>query len=218
MPYIQKRKRKDFGEKKNSKKNGSWFGLNFVFIPILILFIIEQFYSKLRIKNMHVIPFLLKEIEQEAEVTHKFFKLITPENFQWKPHEKSRSVKDLTTHIAQLPIFIELIINNDELDLNGGKLVHQVADSPADLAPILDDTMKKATTALLSVKDEDILLKTWTMKFGDKIIGAMTKYEAIRKMTINHTIHHRSQLGVYLRLLNIPIPGTYGPSADEQFF
>jgi uncharacterized damage-inducible protein DinB len=164
---------------------------------------------------MNVIPFLLKELEQEATTTRKFFKLLKPEDFLWKPHEKSMSIKELSTHIAELPAWIDLVINKDEFDFKDN-YQWPVANTPADLMNILEDSMKKATTALLSVKNEDDLLQTWTMRYGETILAAVTKYEAIRNPAISQTIHHRAQLGVFLRLLNIPIPGSYGPSADEK--
>jgi len=167
---------------------------------------------------MHVIPFLLKELEQEATTTRKFFKLIKPEDFLWKPHEKSMTIKQLSTHIAELPGWIDLAINQDGVDFANNSYQRPVAENPADLMNILDDSMKKATKALLSVRNEDDLLQTWTLRNGEKVLAAMTKYEAIRNPAISQTIHHRAQLGVFLRLLNIPIPGSYGPSADEPSF
>ena len=167
---------------------------------------------------MHVIPFMLKELEQEAETTRKFFGRIKQEDFQWQPHEKNMTLQKLSSHIAGLPIFVDVIINSDQLDFANNNLERQVAETPEDLNKILDAAMQKATTALLSVRNEDDLLKTWTLKRGDTIIAAMSKYEAIRRMTLSHLIHHRSQLGVYLRLMNIAVPGTYGPSADEKLF
>jgi uncharacterized damage-inducible protein DinB len=164
---------------------------------------------------MNVIPFLLKELEQEATTTRKFFKLLKPEDFLWKPHEKSMSIKELSTHIAELPAWIDLVINRDEFDFKDN-YQWPVANTPVDLMNILEDSMKKATTALLSVKNEDDLLQTWTMRYGETILVTVTKYEAIRNPAISQTIHHRAQLGVFLRLLNIPIPGSYGPSADEK--
>jgi uncharacterized damage-inducible protein DinB len=192
------------------KKNG------LIFLSELFQFDFFYFYKK--ITNMHIIPFLLKELEEEATTTRKFFKLIKPEDFLWKPHGKSMSIKELSTHIAELPSWIDLAVNRDEFDFKENTYQRPVANTPADLMTILEDSMNKATTALLSVKNEDDLLQTWTLRYGDKILAAMTKYEAIRNPAISQTIHHRAQLGVFLRLLDIPIPGSYGPSADEPAF
>ncbi len=165
---------------------------------------------------MHVIPFLLKELEQEANTTRKFFKLLKPEDFQWKPHEKSMSIKQLASHIAELPAWIDMAVNTDGIDFEKMPYQPPKADNPDDLMNILEDSLKKATTALLSVRNEDDLLQTWTIQKGDHIIAAMTKFESVR-VPYNQTTHHRAQLGVYLRLLNIPVPQSYGPTADEPF-
>ncbi|MGN6532075.1 MAG: DinB family protein [Ginsengibacter sp.] len=165
---------------------------------------------------MHIIPFLLKELEQEAGTTRKFFKLVTLENFQWKPHEKSMSIIQLTSHIAELPAWIDSAITTDGIDF--GKTPYKSPDvhNTADLIKLLDDSIKKATDALLSVRNEDDLLQTWTIRNNDQIIAAMTKFESVR-IAYSQTTHHRAQLGVYLRLLNIPVPQSYGPTADEPF-
>lgn len=165
---------------------------------------------------MNVIPFLIKELEQEAKTTRKFLKLVSPDKFQWKPHEKSMDMKRLCVHIAELPSWIDMAVNTDGIDFAAGDYKPTNVSSTQDLLDLLDHSEKKALDALQSVSDED-LLKTWTIKNGDQLLSAMTKYEAIRH-SYSQTTHHRAQLGVYLRLLNIPIPGSYGPSADEPSF
>jgi uncharacterized damage-inducible protein DinB len=165
---------------------------------------------------MHIIPFLLKDLEQEANTTRKFFKLLKPEDFQWKPHEKSMSIKQLASHIAELPGWIDMAINTDGIDFEKMPYQPPKADNPDDLLNILEDSLKKATKALLSVRNEDDLLHTWTIRNGEKVIAAMTKYESVM-VSYKQTTHHRAQLGVYLRLLNIPVPQSYGPTADQPF-
>jgi len=165
---------------------------------------------------MHIIPFLLKELEQEATTTRKFLNLVKPENFQWKPHEKSMSVKQLCTHIAELPSWIDLSVNSDGIDFATSPYNPPAVESTSDLLNLFENSLQKASAALLKIKEDDLLL-TWTLRDGDNILQAMTKYEAIRH-SFSQTTHHRAQLGVFLRLLNIPIPGSYGPSADETGF
>ena len=162
---------------------------------------------------MNVIPFLIKELEHEANTTRKFLKLVKPEKFDYKPHPKSMSMKQLCTHIAELTSWIDLAVNTDGIDFASMDWTPTEVHSTDDLLQLLDKSNKKALKALQEIKDED-LLKTWTMKNGDQIIQAMTKYESIRH-AYSQTTHHRAQLGVYLRLLDIPIPGSYGPSADD---
>jgi len=165
---------------------------------------------------MHIIPFLLKELEQEATTTRKFLNLVKPENFQWKPHEKSMSVKQLCTHIAELPSWIDLSVNSDGIDFATSPYNPPAVESTSDLLNLFENSLQKASAALLKIKEDDLLL-TWTLHDGDNILQAMTKYEAIRH-SFSQTTHHRAQLGVFLRILNIPIPGSYGPSADETGF
>jgi len=165
---------------------------------------------------MHIIPFLLKELEQEATTTRKFLNLVKPENFQWKPHEKSMSVKQLCTHIAELPSWIDLSVNSDGIDFATSPYNPPAVESTSDLLNLFENSLQKASAALLKIKEDDLLL-TWTLRDGDNILQAMTKYEAIRH-SFSQTTHHRAQLGVFLRILNIPIPGSYGPSADETGF
>jgi uncharacterized damage-inducible protein DinB len=162
---------------------------------------------------MKIIPFLLKELEQEAITTRKFLNLVKPENFQWKPHKKSMSVKQLSTHIAELPGWIDLAINTDGIDFSENSYKPSHAESTQDLLNILENSLQKANAALLKTNEDDLLL-TWTISNGKDILQAMTKYEAIRH-SFSQTTHHRAQLGVFLRLLDIPIPGSYGPSADD---
>lgn len=165
---------------------------------------------------MNVIPFLIKELEQEAKTTRKFLKLVNPDKFQWKPHEKSMDMKRLCVHIAELPSWIDMSVNTDGIDFATSDYKPTEVKTTEDLLNLLDESEKKALAALQKISDED-LLKTWTIKNGDQVLQAMTKYEAIRH-SYSQTTHHRAQLGVYLRLLDIPIPGSYGPSADEQSF
>ncbi|MEO8822325.1 MAG: DinB family protein [Ginsengibacter sp.] len=162
---------------------------------------------------MNVIPFLIKELEQEATTTTKFLKLVSPDKFDYKPHLKSMSMKQLCTHIAELPAWVDMSVNTDGIDFATMDWTPTEVSSTDDLVQLLDKSIQKALKALQEVKDED-LLKTWTIKNGDKVLQAMTKYESIRH-AYSQITHHRAQLGVYLRLLDIPIPGSYGPSADD---
>jgi uncharacterized damage-inducible protein DinB len=109
-----------------------------------------------------------------------------------------------------------MAINTDGIDFEKMPYQPPKADNPDDLINILEDSLKKATKALLSVRNEDDLLHTWTIRNGEKVIAAMTKYESVM-VSYKQTTHHRAQLGVYLRLLNIPVPQSYGPTADQPF-
>jgi len=161
-----------------------------------------------------IIPLLLKEIEQEANATRKMLAIIPEDKYDWKPHEKSMSMQQLAVHIAEIPQWVQLAIETEELDFAQG-YAPSVCNNNGDLLQIFDTSVAAGINALEKADDVLLLNGTWTMRAGEHLIATLSKYETIRH-SISQTIHHRAQLGVYLRLLNIPIPGTYGPSADEQ--
>ena len=165
---------------------------------------------------MNVIPLLLKELEQEAKTTRKMLERVPDDKFDWKPHAKSMSMKQLTVHIAELPSWVTMGLTTSELDFATTPYQPTTVNSTADLLQLLENSLEKARTSLKGATEDD-LLPNWTLRSGDQIFSVMTKYEVIRH-SISQTIHHRAQLGVYLRLLDIPIPGSYGPSADEMNF
>jgi uncharacterized damage-inducible protein DinB len=165
---------------------------------------------------MQIIPLLLKEMEQEAAITRKMLQHVPDDKFDWKPHEKSMSMKQLTVHIAELPSWVKMGLTTSELDFAKMDYTPTPVGSTAELLEIFEKSFADGKESL-SAASEDDLLPQWTLRSGDQIFSVMTKYEVIRH-SFAQTIHHRAQLGVYLRLLNIPIPGSYGPSADEMNF
>ena len=165
---------------------------------------------------MEIIPLLLKELEREAATTRKFLKLVPMNKLDYKPHEKSMAMMNLATHIAELPGWAKLALESDELDFAKVPYKPAVINSTEELLALFEKSQLEGTQALSVAKEED-LLPNWTLRQGDIIFSTWTKYEVIRH-ALAQSAHHRAQLGVYLRLLNIPIPGTYGPSADDQGF
>jgi len=165
---------------------------------------------------MQIIPLLLKELEQEAQITHKMLERVPDDKFDWKPHPKSMSIRHLATHLAEISAWPAFGLQTSELDFATMDYKPTEVHSTKDLLDLLDKSVASAKAALEKASDED-LLPTWTMRSGETIHAVYTKYEMIRH-SIAQTIHHRAQLGVYLRLLNIPIPGSYGPSADDHNF
>lgn len=163
---------------------------------------------------MEIIPLLLKELDQEAAITRKFLKLVPFDKLSWQPHPKSMTMQMLTTHIAELPSWIDLAINTDGINFAGTPYKPTIVNSSEELLDLFEKSLAKGKAALSNAK-EDELLKSWTLSNGDQILAVMTKYESVRH-SFSQTIHHRAQLGVFLRLLDIPIPGSYGPSADEM--
>ena len=165
---------------------------------------------------MSMIPTFLKELQQEANTTRKMLSLIPNDKYQWKPHEKSMTIQQLATHIAELPSWVTMTLNTTELDFATSPYTpSQIANTP-DLLAFFEKTLGEGKAALEAAKEEH-LGEPWTLRNGETIYSVSPKEEVIR-MTFSQVIHHRAQLGVYLRLLNIPIPGSYGPSADEMNF
>ncbi|WP_153798321.1 DinB family protein [Foetidibacter luteolus] len=163
---------------------------------------------------MSIAQSLLPEFKHEASNTRKVLQLLPDEHFNWKPHEKSYSLGYLATHIAQLPNFITLMLSAGELDLAGDKMVRGKDSNFAEVLARFEARFAEATTALQNATDADLTAK-WLLRKGDFTLFELPKVVAMRSMVFNHIIHHRGQLIVYMRLLNLKVPGLYGPSADE---
>jgi len=156
---------------------------------------------------------LIAEFEQESKSTKKILERVPFDNPGWKPHEKSMPLGRLATHIADLPKIIFAAVNLDEMDFVKSDYVPRVASSSSELISIFEENYVKGMNALKNA-DDDNLMKNFTLRRGERIIFTQPKIRAIRSY-LNHIYHHRAQLGVYLRLLNVPLPSTYGPTADE---
>ena len=156
----------------------------------------------------------LKELEQERIGTRKMLALVPADKADWKPHEKSMKLKDLAIHIADLPTWITLGLTTDELDFAVSPYNPKDCNGGDELVKYFDENVEEAKKHLINSKDS-VLAETWTLKSGDAVYMQLSKLETLRH-SFCQTVHHRAQLGVYLRLLNIPIPGVYGPSADEM--
>ena len=165
---------------------------------------------------MNIIELLLTELESEAQVTRKMLALVPADKFDWAPHEKSMKMKALATHIAELPAWIKLALTTKELDFATAPYEPVPVESNDDLLSILEKSLVEAKSSLAEAKEEDFV-KRWVLRTGETIHADMSVYEMVR-VSFSQTTHHRAQLGVYLRLLNVPIPGSYGPSADEPGF
>jgi uncharacterized damage-inducible protein DinB len=161
-----------------------------------------------------ITQFFEKQLKEEAETTRKMLKIIPEDKYDWKPHQKSMSVRRLAAHLAELPGWIPMAIDTDVLDFSANDYKATPFKDNIELLSIFEVNQKKAEEALPKTTDE-YLQNIWTMKDGDQVFMAATKEYVIR-MALSQTIHHRAQMGVFLRLLNIPIPGSYGPSADEM--
>ena len=166
--------------------------------------------------SLSIIPLLLKEMDQEAATTRKMLQRVPADKWDWKPHEKSMALRNLTVHIAELPSWVSMTLNTSELNFEGMDYTPTPVSSTEELLAIFEKSFAEGKAALEKATEAD-LLPNWTLRTGDKIHSVSTKYEVIL-MSFCQIVHHRAQLGVYLRLLNISIPGSYGPSADEMNF
>ena len=165
---------------------------------------------------MELITLLQKELEQEAITTRKMLSRVPVDKFDWQPHPKSMILKRLASHVAELPGWVEMVIDTDELDFENNPYKPYEITSTEELLAYFEESLKKGREALARA-DVKNFTKEWVLRSGDQIYSTDTKYEVIR-MSYSQIIHQRAQLGVYLRLLNIPIPGSYGPSADDVSF
>ena len=163
---------------------------------------------------MQMINVFLKELAAEATTTRKMLSRVPNDTFDWQPHPKSMTIRRLATHIAELPTWINMTLNTSELDFLSNPYQPVPINTNAELLNYFEKSLAEAKAQLQAASDAD-LQPNWTLRNGDTILMVSTKAEVIR-MTFSQIVHHRAQLGVYLRLLNIPIPGSYGPSADEM--
>jgi len=161
---------------------------------------------------------MLGEFDQEMQNTRKVLERVPDDKWGWKPHEKSGTVGWLAGHIATLPGWTTMTINTEELDyapVNGPSYQPPKIENRKDLLAVFDKEAAEARAALASASDAEIM-KRRKLLAGGKEIFIMPRVACIRGMVMNHLIHHRAQLGVYFRLLNVAVPGLYGPSADEN--
>jgi len=165
---------------------------------------------------MTIIEMLLKEMEQEAVTTRKMLSIIPDDKYNWKPHEKSMTVQSLATHIAELPTWVTMTLTTTELDFASNPYKPELIANTKDLLQYFEKCLADGKASLQKAKEED-LLPMWTLRNGETIYNVEPKADVIR-MAYCQIVHHRAQLGVYLRLLNVPIPGSYGPSADDMNF
>ncbi|HEY9422956.1 MAG TPA: DinB family protein [Thermoanaerobaculia bacterium] len=159
---------------------------------------------------------LLPEFDQEMKTTRRIIENAQTEKFAWKPHDKSFSFGDLATHVAQLVSWGSVVMSSDELDI-GGNFPRPQIGSTQDILDLFDKNVADTRAALANASDEEFM-KPWTLRKGDHTVFTLPKVAVVRAMVMNHIIHHRGQLSVYLRLNDIPVPSIYGPSADEQVF
>ena len=154
----------------------------------------------------------LPEFDHEMKTTRSLLERVPFGNAGWKPHTKSTGLGDLASHIANLAGFGDMIVNNDERNF-GGDQRPKVYDNTNDLLAAFDDGVTRSRSAIQGMADTK-LGTPWTLRAGDHVIFTMPRAAVLRSMLMNHIIHHRGQLSVYLRLNDVPLPSIYGPTAD----
>jgi len=163
---------------------------------------------------MAMIDGMLMELEFEAGNTRKVLERVPLEHFDWKPHEKSMEMGRLASHVADIPGWVAMILNADFLDVDTDYHPFS-ASSTEELVATFDAKIAEAKSVMPGYSDEK-LLQNWALRSGGQEMFSMPRAQHIRGFVLSHTIHHRAQLGMYLRLKDIPVPSIYGPSADEQ--
>ena len=167
---------------------------------------------------MPIADSLLPEFDHEFATARKLLERAPETEFGWKPHEKSMSLGQLATHVANLAFWATITLSSDSYDLAANDDPESrlpAAASTEQLLKDLDDKVKNARGVLAKTTDAQ-MMAPWSLKHGDHVIFTMPRVAAMRTFVMNHMIHHRGQLSVYLRLKNVPLPSIYGPTADEQ--
>ena len=159
---------------------------------------------------------MIMEFKHEMECTRKMLERVPFEQAAYKPHEKSRAMANEAMHIANVISWIPRIVNTPELDMSkpGAIPKVEVPKNNAELLEMFDKNCADTLKALEGASDE-VMMTPWTFRNGEHVVFTLPKAAAIRNMGLNHHYHHRGQMSVYLRLAGIPVPGMYGPSADE---
>ncbi|HEU4557786.1 MAG TPA: DinB family protein [Longimicrobium sp.] len=155
------------------------------------------------------------DLENELATTRRVLERVADEHWDWKPHEKSKSLGALATHVAEIPFLASLVLTTDEFNAAGANRWPQGAPTNREQLLAAFDAAATAVTSAIGSVPADGWGKTWQLRMGDQVFVSLPRAAALRVLGISHLVHHRAQLTVYLRLLNIPVPSVYGPSADE---
>jgi uncharacterized damage-inducible protein DinB len=162
---------------------------------------------------MNPIDAILKEMSQEAATTRRLLERVPAQHLTWKPHEKSMTMGRLATHIAEIPGWVSTILDTDGFDVGSSNYTPQTAGSVAELLSMFDKNVPLAEAAIRR-QTLDRLSTMWRITKQGQVLLEMPRMGVIRTLLLNHLIHHRGQLSVYLRLKDVPLPSIYGPTAD----
>lgn len=164
---------------------------------------------------MSLSEILLPEFDEEMKNTRKLLACVPDGKFDYQPHEKSMKLSRLASHVAEMPSWAVSVLDREVLEL-AADAKPRIAGTRAELVEMFDKSVPEAREKIAAASDAD-WQKTWKLIWGGKEVFSMPRSAVMRSMVMNHMIHHRAQLGVYLRLNDIMFPGMYGPSADEKF-
>ncbi len=164
-----------------------------------------------------IVDSFFAELDQEAATTRRVLERVPGDKLGWKPHAKSMSLGQLSLHVATIPGAVAKFLTGDGLDIAGVSFGAPAATSASELLPALDESIKTAKEVLNGLDDHKAV-GTWKLTGAGKELFSAPRVAVARTIMLNHWYHHRGQLSVYLRLLDIPVPSIYGPSADENPF
>jgi uncharacterized damage-inducible protein DinB len=162
---------------------------------------------------VRIADLLLIEFDAEAAKTRSYFAVLPEDKAQWKPHEKSPALGSLAQHVARLPGFGVVFLTTDSMDVGSGPAALPEYGGRADLLQTFEQTCARLREALTNASDE-YLKAPWAFKKDGRVLEEAPRAAMYQLMCVDHMVHHRAQLGVYLRLLGVPLPGVYGPTAD----
>jgi uncharacterized damage-inducible protein DinB len=157
----------------------------------------------------------IAELKHEAASSKRMLERVPDGKFDWKPHEKSMTLGRLASHVAELPGFLHSILTMDDFDFAKGHYKASHPKTREELLNVFQQKLDEVVQTLENTSDEK-MQANFTLRNGERVIVTIPRMIAVRTMALNHIIHHRGQIAVYLRLLDIPVPGLYGPSADEM--
>jgi uncharacterized damage-inducible protein DinB len=157
---------------------------------------------------------MLPEFDHEMSTTRRLLERVDAGRFDWKPHDRSFSLGELAIHLAQVPGWAEVTLTTEELDV-GQDFPAPEIEGTEDLLALFDEKVERARELLAEASGEDLMVP-WSLVVDGEPTFTMPRAAVLRTWVLNHAIHHRGQLSVYLRLLDIPVPSMYGPSADEE--
>lgn len=164
---------------------------------------------------MKVIDWLAKQFDQETKTTRRHLERLPEDKLDWRPHEKSYTAGALASHLVECVKWTTDIFTKNEVNFDPATYKPYLAASTTELLAVFDKAVADGKRVLEGIDDE-AAMQLWSLKFGGQTLFERPRMDVFRDFTLSHLIHHRGQYSVYLRLLNVPVPSTYGPTADEQ--